>query len=190
MSTIKMSILAAAVVVGIPTASALAATAGMTPNGMPALKATVALVTLAFFSGLLLRIQPWLAALAAERHGFTLRASWAGTRGRMGNILKGWAALVLPLYVLHFALTLIALELLPFGPGTLFLAGVDGIVSAGVAMAAILLNATAFRWAAGEPIPAPRAFGSERPDEALVEQARARLRPVLQRGLRQPVSAE
>jgi len=172
-------------------ASAVAAAAGMTQGGVLAVKAAVALVTLALASGLLLRIQPWLAALAAERHGFTARASWEGTRGRMGNILKGWAALVLPLYVLHFALNLVALKLLPFGAGTLFLAGVDGIVSAGVAIAAILLNATVFRWASGEPIPAPRAFGSARPDEALVEQARARLRPLLlQRRLRQPVSAE
>jgi hypothetical protein len=171
-------------------ATAVAATAGMTHNGVLAVKAAMALVTLAFFSGLLLRIQPWLAALAAERHGFTLRASWAGTRGRMGNILKGWAALVLPLYVLHFALNLIALKLLPFGAGTLALAGLDGIVSAGVAIAAILLNATAFRWSAGEPIPAPRPFGSERPDEALVEQARTRLRPLLQRRPSQPVKAE
>jgi hypothetical protein len=181
--------IAAAIFIVRAAASVMAA-AGMSANAVPAGKAAVALVALAFFSGLLLRIQPWLAALAAERHGFTLRASWAGTRGRMGNILKGWAALVLPLYAAHFALNLLALKLLPFGAGTLFVAGLDGVASAGVAVAAILLNATVFRWAANEPIPAPRPFGSASPDEALVEQARIRLRPLLRHGLRQSASAE
>lgn len=166
------------------------AAAGVAGSPLLAVKAAVALGALGGFSAFFLRVQPWLAALAAERSGFTLADSWRGTRGRMGNILKGWAALVLPLYALHFALNLVALEGLRFGPATLALAGVDGVVSAGVAIAAILLNSTAFRWAAGEPIPAPRPFGSDRPEEALVEQARIRLRPVLQRMPRQPVSAE
>jgi uncharacterized membrane protein len=159
---------------------------GLAGSAVPVLKAVATVVTLAAYSCLLLRVQPWLAALAAERDGFTLRDSWEGTRGRMGNVLRGWAALVLPLYLAHVLLNLVALRLLPFGPGTLALAGVDGIASAGVAIATILLNSTVFRWAAGEPIPAPRPFGNESPPAELVEQARIRLRPLLRR---QPVSA-
>jgi hypothetical protein len=171
-------------------AMAAMAEAGLSGTTQQAAKAAAALVALALFCCLFLRVQPWLAALAAERGGFTPRDSWNGTRGRMGDIIKGWAALILPLYVIHFGLTLLALKLLPFGPGTLFLAGLDGSAAAGVAIAAILLNSTVFRWAAGEPIPAPRPFGSDRPSEELVEQARARLRPLLRHRPGQPVRAE
>jgi len=186
------SVTAVAIVGTILVARGFAAAAvatGLTGVGALALRNLAALAALAAFSGALLRVQPWLAALAAERRGFTLGDSWRGTRGRMGNVLKGWAALVLPLYLAHVALNLVALRLIPFGPGTLALAGLDGAVSAGTALAAILLNATVFRWAAGEPIPAPRPFGSEGAPAELVEEARIRLRPLLRRSPPQPVRA-
>jgi hypothetical protein len=187
--TISVASIAGTVLLARAAAAALQS-GGVGGSALLAAKLVVAIVSLAAFSAVFLRAQPWLAALAAGRRGFTLADSWRGTRGRMANIFKGWAALVLPLYLAHFALSLVALETLGVGPATLALAGIDGVVSAGAAIAAILLNATAFRWAAGEPIPAPRPFGSERPDEDLVEQARVRLHPLLQRRLRQPVSAE
>jgi hypothetical protein len=160
-------------------ATALLGLAAAPAGTVLAAKAIIALLALALFSAMFLRVQPWLAALAAERRDFTLGASWRGTKGRMANILRGWAVLVLPLYLIHFALNLLALKVVPFGPTTLALAGLDGIVSMGVALAAILLTATIFRWAAGEPIPAARPFGTEAPDGHLVAQAKARMETLM-----------
>jgi hypothetical protein len=107
----------------------------------------------------------------------------------MAAIAKGWAALVLPLYLLHFLLSYAAVKLFPLGVAQLILAGMDGIASTVVALAAALLNATIFRWITGDPTPAPRRFGSEQPRADLIEAARIRLgqltRPP-ERGTAQP----
>jgi hypothetical protein len=83
--------------------------------------------------------------------------------------------LVLPLYVLHFLSSYAAVRLFPLGVAQLALAGLDGIVSTVMALAAVSLNATVFRWVTGDPTPAPRPFGSEQPSADLIEAARLRL---------------
>ena len=136
------------------------------------------LATLAALAGasiLFLRVQPWLAGLAAGRP-LSLKASWRGMSGRTGNIVKGWIAVVLPFYLAHFACDALALRLLPFGPASLALAALDAALSTGVALGAVMLNATAYRWVVGEPIPAPSPFSTEPPSPESIETARARLR--------------
>jgi hypothetical protein len=93
----------------------------------------------------------------------------------MGAIAKGWSLLVLPLYLLHFLLSYAAVKLFPLGVAPLIFAGLDGMVSAAMALAAALLNATVFRWVAGEPTPAPRRFAPDPAPAELVEAARLRL---------------
>jgi hypothetical protein len=137
------------------------------------------LATLLFFC-ITLRIQPWLVALAIERRDVTIGASWRGTSGRMLNILRGWVVVVLPLYILHLGLHSYALEHAPVGLGMIPLAVMAGILSVSIALAAILLNATIFRWAVGEPIPSPRPFATEPADPLTVEECRARLAMLLQ----------
>jgi hypothetical protein len=160
----------------------VAAATAFAVRGLAGLAALVAL------SCALLRVQPWLAALASRREGFTLAHAWRGTSGRMTSIVKGWAVIVLPAYLVHAALNVLALNLLPFGPASLLLAALDAIVCAGIVMGAAMLNATALRWIAGEAIPAPNPFSTEAPPPALVEEARLRLRHLA--GPRpQPVSA-
>lgn len=149
--------------------------AGLDGGGLAAARAGMAFLTLAAIAIPLLRIQPWLAALAAGRQELGLGASWRGTRGRMAAIAKGWAALVLPLYLLHFLLSYSAVKLFPIGVAQLGLAGIDGIVSTVMALAAASLTATVFRWITGDPTPAPRPFGSEQPRADLIEAARIRL---------------
>jgi hypothetical protein len=135
----------------------------------------VAFAMLAVVSLALLRIQPWLAALAARRPGFGPAASWRGTRGRMRAIAGAWGMLVLPLYVLHALLNLLALRILPFGPGDLVLAGADSIVCALIVVGAAMLNAAVYRWIVGEPVPAPSPFATEPAAPERVEEARLRL---------------
>jgi hypothetical protein len=135
----------------------------------------VALAMLATVSLALLRIQPWLAALAALRPGFGLAASWRGTRGRMRAIAGAWAVLVLPLYLLHVLLNALALRILPFGPGDLALAAADSIVCALLVVSAAMLNAGVYRWIAGEPVPAPSPFATEAADAERVAEARIRM---------------
>ncbi|HYW15428.1 MAG TPA: hypothetical protein VE891_04650 [Allosphingosinicella sp.] len=149
--------------------------AGIAEGALPGIRAAVAFLALAAAAFLLLRIQPWLAALAVERRDLGLRDSWRGTRGRMAAIAKGWAVLVLPLYLLHFLLSYAAVKLFPLGVAQLAFAGLDGIVSTAMALAAALLNATAFRWVTGDPTPAPTPFRSEQPRADLIEAARIRL---------------
>ena len=127
-----------------------------------------------------LRIQPWLVGLAIGRSDVTIQASWQGTAGRVLNILRGWIVLVLPLYILHLALHSFVLERVPLGILTPFFAVLAGLVSVSIALASILLNATIFRWAVGEPIPSARPFATEPPDSTSVEEARARLARLLQ----------
>jgi hypothetical protein len=135
----------------------------------------VTLLALAAASILLLRVQPWLAGLAAMRP-LSLAASWRGMSGRMGNVVKGWFAIVLPFYLVHFSCDVLALRLLPFGPASLLLAGLDAVATTGLVIGAVMLNATAYRWVVGEPIPAPSHFSTEAPSAEYVEAARARLR--------------
>jgi hypothetical protein len=149
--------------------------AGIAGGALSVGRAVAAFLAIAAVAVLLLRIQPWLAALAAGRRELSLGASWRGTRGRMGTIAKGWAVVVLPLYLLHFLLSYAAVKLFPLGVAQLVLAGLDGIVSTAMALAAASLNATVFRWITGEPTPAPRPFGSEQPRADLIEAARVRL---------------
>lgn len=162
----------------------LAAAADATPAAVEGLRVGTLLLSLAACSCAALRVQPWLAALAIGRRDVTLRVSWAGTAGRLGNIVRGWAVLVLPLYILHFVLTFAALKVIPLGAGQLLFAGLDAIAATLCALAALLVNATAFRWVAGEGIPAPRPFGTEPPSEELVLQARARLHRLFDDGQR------
>lgn len=174
--TLATLILSAAVAVtATRTATAGFHAAGVAGVALSGMRAAVMLLTLAAIAVLLLRIQPWLAALAAGRQGLSLRTSWRGTRGRMPAIAKGWAVLVLPLYLLHFLSSYAAVKLFPLGVAQLILAGVDGIVSTVMALAAASLNATVFRWITGDPTPAPRPFGSEQPRADLIEAARIRL---------------
>jgi hypothetical protein len=148
--------------------------------GGPSVGRAVALAMLTVASLALLRIQPWLVALAARRPGFGLAASWRGTRGRMRTIAGAWAVLVLPLYLLHALLNLLALRVLPFGPGDLMLAAADSIDCALIVIGATMLNAAVYRWIAGEPVPAPSPFATEGASPELVEAARARLDRLLQ----------
>ena len=143
------------------------------------LRALLILVLLGAISAILLRIQPWLVGLAIDRRDVTLRTGLQETRGKMLAIVKAWAVLVLPLYVLHFALTAGALSWKPFNPGHLMIAGVDGVVSALILIAAACLNATIFRWAAHEAVPPARPFAPELPEEQMVDEARLRLRRYL-----------
>lgn len=83
------------------------------------------------------------------------------------------ARFVFPVYLLHVALTLAAIQLLPFGGRQLLLAELDAFVSTGALVAALLLNATVFCWVSGEAIPAPLPFGTTVPDTELVAQATA-----------------
>jgi hypothetical protein len=177
----------AALALGRATVAAAAA-AGLSPATAFAVRGLAGLAALVALSCALLRVQPWLAALASRREGFTLAHAWRGTSGRMTSIVKGWAVIVLPAYLVHAALNVLALNLLPFGPASLLLAALDAIVCAGIVMGAAMLNATALRWIAGEAIPAPNPFSTEAPPPALVEEARLRLRHLA--GPRpQPVSA-
>lgn len=139
-------------------------------------KPLLILLLLALLSSVYLRLQPWLVALAIGRSDVTLAAALRGTKGKALTIVKAWAVLVLPLYILHFALTAAALGWKPIGPLHLGLAGIDGIASMAVAISAALLNATVFRWVTHEPIPPARAFNPELPNEKYVDEARARLR--------------
>ena len=174
--TLATLVLAAAVAVIVTrTATAGLDAAGVSGGASSGIRAALAFLTLAAVAVLLLRIQPWLAALAAGRRELTLRSSWRGTRGRIAAIAKGWAVLVLPLYLLHFLLSYAAVKLFPIGVAQLALAGADGIVSTVMALAAASLNATVFRWITGDPTPAPRPFGSEQPRAELIEAARIRL---------------
>jgi hypothetical protein len=130
---------------------------------------------LAGMSCALLRVQPWLAALGARRGGFGLRDCWRGTRGRMATIVGAWAALILPLYLLHTLLNVLALRVLPFGSGSLALAAIDALLSTAIVLGAVMLNGAAYRWIVGEPIPAPSPFATGAGEPELVEAARARL---------------
>jgi hypothetical protein len=189
LGTLRFS--AATVLAGLLSgAVALAAALGAGALGGAAARAVAVVIALALMSCALLRVQPWMAALAAGRQGFTLRDSWRGTRGRMGNIVKGWLALVLPLYLLHVVLNLLALKLLAFGMGFLALAMADALICTGIVLAATMLNATVLRWATGEAIPAPSAFATETPPESLVDEAQARLRRLAAGAAAQPVRAE
>lgn len=174
--TLAMFVLVAAGAVAVTrTATAGFHAAGFAGGTLSGTRAALAFITLAVIAVLLLRIQPWLAALAVGRRDLSLRTSWRGTRGRMAAIAKGWAVLVLPLYLLHFLLSYAAVKLFPLGAAQLILAGVDGIASTVLALTAACLNATVFRWITGDPTPAPRPFGSEQPRADLIEAARIRL---------------
>jgi hypothetical protein len=133
------------------------------------------LAMLAVMSGALLRVQPWLAALGARRGGFSLRDCWRGTGGRMATIVGAWAVLILPLYLLHTLLNVLALRVLPFGAGSLALAAIDALVCTGIVLGAVMLNAAVLRWITGEPIPAPSPFATSKGEPELVDAARARL---------------
>lgn len=146
------------------------------------LRPVVLLSLLLLFSCLYLRVQPWIAALAIDRRDVSLRRVLVETRGKVGAIVKAWAALVLPLCLLHFGLTLLVLSSGPLRAFHLALAGVDGIASACLALSAALLNSTVFRWVTREPIPAPLPFNPELPDERYIEEARARLRRHIEAG--------
>jgi hypothetical protein len=179
-----VSLLAGAAVAIALSRGGTAALAALGVEGAPlnAARMALAVLGLAVAAITLLRVQPWIAGLAAGRGEVSLRASWLGTRGRMGSIAKGWALLVFPLYLLHIALSLAAVKLFPLGVTQLALAGVDGIVSALTLFAGAALNATLFRWVAGEAIPGPRPFGTEPPSPEQVEAARLRLGTLLQAG--------
>lgn len=142
----------------------------------PRMVRVAVLIALLLGSSLLfLRVQPWIAGLAIDRRDATLRRILVGLRGRMGAVAKGWAAIVLPLALLHYASALVVAQSDAVHPFHLLLAGIDGIVSMALVIGAALVNATAFRWAMGEPIPGPRPFATGMPDDALIEQARVRL---------------
>jgi hypothetical protein len=162
-------------VLAVRGAEALLHAAGANGGSLAAGRAAAAFAGLAAAALLFLRTQPWLAALAAGRSELGLAGSWRGTSGRMSALAKGWAVLVLPLYALHFAFSYAAVKLFPLGVAQLAFAGLDGIASTAMALAAVTLNATAFRWAAGEPTPSPPPFASEAARPELVEAARLRL---------------
>lgn len=174
-----------ATVMGVLGISALAAALG----AGAAVRSAAAIMAVVGFSIVLLRIHPWIAGLAADRREMTLRASWRGTEGRMTDIVKAWLLLVLPLYLLHAALNAAALFAVPLGEAHLALALADAVVATAMTLAAVMLNATVFRWAAGEPIPPPRPFATERPPEELVEQARIRLRRLIEASAHGPRGA-
>jgi hypothetical protein len=175
-----------ATVATVAAALAVGRTAGALAHGLAAADAIrrgAGLAMLALASMALLRVQPWLAALASRREGFGLGAAWRGTRGRMATIAGAWAMLVLPLYLLHAFLNLLAMRVLPFGAGLLALAALDAIACAGIVVGAVMLNAAVLRWIAGEPVPAPSPFSTDRPEPELVDAARARLAQLLRPAL-------
>ncbi|HEY0113141.1 MAG TPA: hypothetical protein VGB59_08300 [Allosphingosinicella sp.] len=141
----------------------------------PAVRTAAAFAAVAFFSCAAMRVQPWLAALAIDRRDVTLAAAWRGTRGRLWHIVRGWAVLVLPFYLVHILLSTLMMKTVSSPAGQLALAGLDGIAAACALIAAILLNATVFRWAARESIPEPRPFATEPPSDEFVLAARIKL---------------
>jgi len=181
--------LAFAMCLVVTAAVAAGRAAGALAHGSDAgpVRSGAALAALALGSIALLRVQPWLAALAARRQDAGLASAWRGTRGKMTTIAGSWALLVLPVYLLHVLLNLLALRILPFDAGgMLALAGLDGLASAVLVLAAAFLNAAVLRWILDEPVPAPSPFATEMPAAELVDAARARLDRLLQA---QPVRA-
>jgi len=181
--------LAIATALVVATALAVGWTAASLAHGPAgdAIRRAAGLAALALGSIALLRVQPWLAALASRRQGFSLAAAWRGTRGRMATIVGSWAVLVLPLYLLHVLVNLLALRILPFDAGgMLALAGLDALACALILVTAAMLNAAVLRWILGEPVPAPSPFATEKPAPELVDAARTRLDRLLQA---QPVRA-
>jgi hypothetical protein len=141
----------------------------------PAVRTAAALAAVAFFSCAAMRVQPWLAALAIDRRDLTLASVWRGTNGRLWDIVRGWAVLVLPLYLVHILLSALMVKAVSSPAAQLALAGLDGIAAACALIAAILLNATVFRWVARESIPEPRPFATEPPSDEFVLAARIKL---------------
>ena len=168
------STMAVLAIAGAAKQTALAA--GLDPSTAAALRTLVVIAALIAASCAFLRIQPWVAALATGRRDIGLKRVWRGTGPVFGTILRGWFAFVFPFYAAHVAITYLAIKVLPFGGNQLLLAELDAFVSTGALFAALLLNATVFRWVSGEAIPAPRPFGNAAPDAELVAEARRRLR--------------
>jgi len=156
--------------------------ASLPAAGASLVKALLILVLLALCSCSYLRLQPWLVGLAIDRREVTLKRALLETRGKTLVIVRAWAVLVLPLYMLHFALTAAAMNWAPITPLLLGLAALDGLASMGVAIVAALLNATVFRWVTDEPIPAPLPFSQDMPSDQHVEEARARLKRHIEAG--------
>jgi hypothetical protein len=156
-----------------------ASAAGTTPAiSLVAMVISGAAVSILLFC-VTLRIQPWLVAQAIGRYEITIGASWRGTSGWVLNILRGWIVLVVPLYLLHVGLNNFVLVIVSNTIVTLALAVVAGVVAMSLMFAAILLNATIFRWAVGEPIPSARPFATEPADASTIEEARVRLAVLL-----------
>ncbi|PSJ39560.1 HAAS signaling domain-containing protein [Allosphingosinicella deserti] len=153
--------------------------AGLTAGPAATVRNLVAIAVLISVSCAFLRVQPWVAALAVGRRDIGLKRVWRGTGPVFGTVLRGWFAFVFPFYAAHVAITFLAIKVLPFGGNHLLLAELDAFVSTGALFAALLLNATAFRWVSGEAIPAPRPFGNAAPDAELVAEARRRLRVLM-----------
>ena len=106
-----------------------------------------------------LRIQPWFVGLAVPGRRISLRRSWQGTSGWMFNILFGWAIMVLPPYFMNLAASRLAVEIPVSSWWLVALAVADGILLMVMVMGIILINATIYRWALGEPIPGARGAG-------------------------------
>ncbi|HEV2080393.1 MAG TPA: hypothetical protein VGR19_10935 [Allosphingosinicella sp.] len=176
-----LTVLAVGLVLLVVTA-AMPLLASLPAAGAAVGKALLVLVLLAFCSAAYLRLQPWLVGLAIDRREVTLKKALVETRGKTLTIVKAWAVLVLPLYLLHFALTAAAMNWAPITALHLALAGLDGIASMGVAIVAALLNAAVFRWVVREPIPAPLPFSQDWPSDNHVEEARARLKRHMEAG--------
>jgi hypothetical protein len=65
-------------------------------------------VAVAGWSLALLRLQPWFAALAVGRRDQRLLGVWRAMRGRTAKLAALWAAFVLPFFLVHFGLDVIA----------------------------------------------------------------------------------
>jgi hypothetical protein len=167
-----LALAALAFVVLVPAKAALAL---LLPPDMFWVGRIVMMILLLAYSVACLRLQPWIAGLAIERRGVTIGRSLEGMDGKTMAILKGWLVFVFPLCLAHIVISAAALDAVAFRPYHLWLAALDAIASAGLAIGATLVNATAFRWVTGEPIPAPPSFNPEVPDERFILEARARL---------------
>lgn len=107
------------------------------------------------------------------------QARLARHRPLFGTILRGWFAFVFPFYAATPRSPSSRSRSSRFRAVHPFLAELDAFVSTGALFAALLLNATVFRWVSGEAIPAPRPFGDAAPDAELVAEARRRLRVLM-----------
>jgi hypothetical protein len=118
---------------------------------------------------------PWVVGLVTDQRAF----SHSQGRARMLRRRRAWAAAVaatlMPLLILHVLLRAAPLFFPIFGGPHIALAGLDGIVVAGMVLSGSAFLSVAFRWTAGETIPDPVPFTLRKASSDEVQVARRRM---------------